>query len=663
MDLEAIKGIGPKMANKLKQVGINSPADLIAYYPYAYDNYQITNLSEADSNKVTIRGIINDEPRVSYLKRNLNRLTFKVISDNLLINVSIFNRAFLKNNLHVNQEVNLHGRYDKQKNLFTASNIFINNISDNLIQPRYHLVKGLTSKELNRLVKNLFSTNIIIKSLIPDDLSDKYNFVSQCQAVELIHFPKNTDDIKKAKLRLVYEELFLFMFKINLLKYESNHEKDALNRNVNEDPIIAFINKLPYQLTIDQQTAVTEIYDDLTKNKRMNRLLLGDVGSGKTIVSIIALLINYLGGYQGAMMVPTEILANQQYNELKTHLEPLGINLGLLTGSMTKKEKELILERLVKGEIDILIGTHALISKNVEFANLGLVVTDEQHRFGVNQRGVLQNKGRKCDILYLSATPIPRTYALTIYGDMDTSYIKSKIMGRKDILTKVVKEKELKEVLATMYSELKAGHQVFVVAPLIDENEESSLNDVNKLKEKFEVAFNGKIKIAILHGKMSNKEKEEVMNLVQNNQIQVLISTTVVEVGIDIKNATMMVIFNAERFGLATLHQLRGRVGRNDTQSYCYLICNTELKRLHVMEESNDGFYISEKDFELRGQGDLFGIKQSGDMVFKVANLKADYKILLQAKKDAEQFIKNNINNEFNEWPEYKEIYKNITIY
>ena len=431
--------------------------------------------------------------------------------------------------------------------------------------------------------------------------------------------------------KIKYEEFFLFMFKINYLKYKYTLNSEGIKRTVDKNEVIYFINSLPFELTIDQNKAIDDIYDDLIDNKRMNRLVLGDVGSGKTVVSIVAMYINYLSGYQSSLMAPTEILARQHYVGIKELLKNTNVKVGLLVGSMKKKEKDEVLNKLKNNEIDILIGTHALISDNVIFNKLGLVVTDEQHRFGVNQRSLLQNKGYFSDVLYMSATPIPRTYALTVYGDMDTSIIKSKPSGRKEIITKLKKNSELKSVLSSMLEELKNGHQIYVVAPLIEDEEgNSNLNDVVKLKDKLLIAFNNKVNIEILHGKMKNEEKENVMNDFKDGKVNILISTTVIEVGIDVKNSTMMVIFNAERFGLATLHQLRGRVGRNELQSYCYLISDSDSERLKVMEESNDGFYISEKDFLLRGQGDLFGVRQSGDMSFKIGDIRKDYKILLQ---------------------------------
>ena len=440
-------------------------------------------------------------------------------------------------------------------------------------------------------------------------------------------------------IRLKYEELFEFMFKINYLKEENKKANSGIARSIDESKVDEFISHLPYELTKDQNTAVNTIIKDLESPNRMNRLLQGDVGSGKTIVSFIAMYANYLSGYQSALMAPTEILATQHFSNLKDIFKDYNLNMALLTGSTPKKEKDLIYEELKNGDIDIIVGTHALIQDDVTYHNLGLVITDEQHRFGVNQRANLQNKGQKPDTLYMSATPIPRTYALTIYGDMDVSTIKTRPKGRKKIKTVVKTNKEIKDVLKMMYEELKQGHQIYVIAPLIEESENSDLTNVNDLKEKMTLAFGSKYKIDLVHGKMASAAKELIMNEFLQNKVQILISTTVIEVGVDVPNATMMVIFNAERFGLSTLHQLRGRVGRSELQSSCILISDNDTKRLEIMENTNDGFEISEEDFKLRGHGDLFGTKQSGDMTFKIADLKADYKILLQAREDSLEYL------------------------
>ena len=372
----------------------------------------------------------------------------------------------------------------------------------------------------------------------------------------------------------------------------------------------------------------------------MNRLLQGDVGSGKTIVSFIAMLANDLSGYQSALMAPTEILATQHYNNLKNFLGDSNINVELLTGSTPKKDKVRIYEGLKDGSISMVVGTHALIQDEVEYNNLGLVITDEQHRFGVHQRANLQNKGIKPDVLYMSATPIPRTYALTIFGDMDVSTIKARPKGRQKIDTYVKKNNEIKDVLGMMYKELKEGHQVYVIAPLIEDTDNSSdLATVCNLKDQMKLAFGDKYKIDIVHGKMAALAKEAIMEQFKENKIQILISTTVIEVGVDVSNATTMVIFDADRFGLSTLHQLRGRVGRGTSKSQCILISDSDTERLKIMETVDDGFVISEEDFKLRGHGDLFGTKQSGDMTFKIANIREDYKILLQAKKDSKEYL------------------------
>jgi len=659
MDIRLVKGVGPKVIEYFNKMNIYTIDDLLNYYPYRYNIMKLVNIRDINDSDmvVTIKGIVDTEPRVSYIKKNLNKLTFRLNSDGILVNVTIFNRAFYKNNIKLGRVINVIGKYDRFKNSFIANDIKFEIIRDIKIEPVYHLIDGVKNRGLNKLILECFNYDIDVIDYIPDYIVDNYKFINKLDALKKIHNPLNINDIKISRLRCIYEEFFIFMFKMNYLKYEYDLHNDGLIRNVDKGLVDNFINELPFKLTVDQLSSVDDIYNDLISKKRMNRLVLGDVGSGKTVVAEIGMYINYLSGYQSAMMAPTEILANQHYNNMLNLFKNTNIKIGLLVGSLKKSEKDKICKDLLNGDIDIVVGTHALISDNVLFKNLGLVITDEQHRFGVNQRGNLQNKGIMCDVLYMSATPIPRTYALTLYGDMDTSIIKSKPGGRKEIITKVKKMKDLKDVLFHMLEEIKNNHQVYVVAPLIeDEDGESNLNDVVKLKDKFDMAFNNKVSIEILHGKMKQKDKDLIMDKFKSGEVKVLISTTVIEVGVDVKNSTMMVIFNAERFGLATLHQLRGRVGRNDLQSYCYLISDLDTPRLKVMEESNDGFYISEKDFELSGEGDLFGTRQSGDMVFKIGDIRKDYKILVQAKKDSELFIKNNINNKFDTYRHYLQI-------
>ena len=657
MELENIPKIGNKTLNDLHKLNIFTINDLINFYPYRYNFYNPTNINNNQDNiTITINGIIESTPKIVFIKRNLNYLTFRVLSSNKLINVTIFNRAFMKNNLIVGKSICLTGKYNTEKNLFTASNILLKPIMSTIIEPIYHLKGNLKNKNLNNLILDILNKNEYNNTL-PEYIVNKYNLLDEYNSLKEINNPQNINILKKANLTLIYKELFDFMFKINYLRLKRSTNEINIVKDFDVDKLNELINNLPFELTKDQLNAIDDITNDFKSNKRMNRIIIGDVGSGKTIVSFIAIYANYLAGYQSALLAPTEILAKQHYDNIKDILD---IKVELLTSSTKKKDRENIISKLKNNELDCIIGTHSIINEEVEFNNLGLVITDEQHRFGVNQRKNLQNKGESVDVLYMSATPIPRTYALTIYGDMDISEIKTKPSGRKEVITKLYKESELKDALNIMLNEIKKGHQIYVVSPLVEENEDKNLYDVEKLRDKLNIAFNNMVPIDILHGKLKNKDKEEIMNNFKNGKTKILISTTVIEVGVDVKNATCIVIFNAERFGLSTLHQLRGRVGRNDFISYCLLISNYEKERLNVLTESTDGFYISEKDFELRGSGNLFGTKQSGEMDFKLANIKRDIKILKQCNIDSKEFIDNNINDNFNNYNYYKNILEEL---
>ena len=639
MELEKIKGIGQAKIKILNKLNIENVEDLLMHYPFRYDvikKTDITNLQDED--KVIIDGIIETNPNVFYFSRKKDKTSFKLNTGDKLLNIVIFNRGFLKSKLLIGTTITVIGKYDKRNNNVVASEIRFERLQDKEeIEPVYHITNGITGKQINNIIKNI---DIDVLDYIPEYINDKYKLLSKKEAIKEIHFPTTINKLKQARTKLKYEELFLFMLKINYLK-NKNH-KEGLKKIIDYKKVQELINNLPFELTKDQLKSVEDIYNDMVDVKQMNRLLQGDVGSGKTIVSFISLYMNYLAGYQGSLMAPTEILAIQHYNNIKKILPDL--NIELLTGKTKTKEKNEILKKLKNNEIDILIGTHSLISENVIYNNLGLVITDEQHRFGVNQRANLKNKGTNPDILYMSATPIPRTYALTIYGDMEVSNIKTMPSGRKEVKTLLKKDSEIKSVLELMYKELKNNHQVYVIAPLIESNEESEMENVYELEEKMNKAFGKLYKVGILHGKMSNKEKDEVMNDFKDNKIQILVSTTVIEVGIDVKNATVITIFDSYRFGLSALHQLRGRVGRSSLESYCILISSKETERLNVLTKTTDGFKISEEDFKLRGSGDLFGIRQSGDMNFKLADLKNDYNMLLKAKEDSDYFIKNDLN-------------------
>lgn len=640
-DLTSIKGLGAKAKELLNKLGVMDINDLLTYYPVRYDVLKRTNLKEMnEEDKIIIDGRVESSPLILRFNKGLNKMNFRLASPEGVVGVSIFNRAFMKSQLLIGTSVIVIGKYDKVKNVITASDIRFGCLSkETKIEPVYHLTSGLTNKNLSAFINlGLLMYGKEITDYLPTYLIDKYNFLNKKTSLNIIHNPSNMDKLNEVITRLKFEELFDFMVKINYLK-ERNKKDNGICREINDEMINDFYQSLPFELTNDQKKAIGEIVNDMNSPRMMNRLLQGDVGSGKTIVSVVAMYFNKLSGYQSALMAPTEILATQHYNNIKKLLGDK-VNVELLIGSLTKKEKKALYEKLEQGEIDIIIGTHALIQEDVKYYNLGLVVTDEQHRFGVNQRANLKNKGMMPDVLYMSATPIPRTFALTVYGDMDISIIKEMPKGRMPIKTYVKNNSEISEVLEMMYKELQNNHQIYVIAPLIEDNENSDLTSVNELKDKMMLAFGSKYKIDVLHGKIANGLKDEIMDHFKKNETNILISTTVIEVGVDVPNASMIVIFDANCFGLSTLHQLRGRVGRGNIASSCILISSQETERLRVLEKTSDGFVIAEEDFKLRGSGDLFGTKQSGDMNFKIANIREDYHILVEANKEAKEFLK-----------------------
>lgn len=657
--LEDIKGIGPKTLKLFQNLNIFTIQDLITYYPYKYKLYHPVTLDNYEENtEVLINGYVASDAKIYYIKRNLNKISFRLNTGTKLINVTIFNRPFIKQHLLLNKYISVIGKYNVNTNTFTASDIKLTPIIKDEIEPIYHTTQGLKQVNIHKIINNLLEKNIYVPSLIPEEYIKEYSLLDKLTAIKEIHNPTSTNNLKQAEICLKYEELFEYTLKINYLKYLKDKTTTSYIKTFDTSKLDNLISSLPFKLTDSQVNAVEDIKDDFNSPKHMNRLILGDVGSGKTIISFLALYMNYLSGYQGVLMAPTEILIKQHYENIKKILTDL--NIEILTGSTTKKDRDKIIENLKNGQIDILLSTHSVLNDDVVFKNIGLVVTDEQHRFGVNQRKNLQNKGENVDVLYMSATPIPRTLALTIFKDMDITEIKTKPLNRKPKITKLYKTSEIKEVLYEMLDEIKKGHQIYVVSPLIENEEENTkLASVNYLYEKINVALNGKVPIGVLHGKLKNEEKENIMNDFKSNKTKILISTTIIEIGVDVSNATMIVIFNAERFGLATLHQLRGRIGRNDIESKCILISDYDTPRLKILEESEDGFYISEKDFELRGAGDLFGVKQSGDMVFKIANLNNDFKILKKCSEDSLNFLKKHI-NEIDKYPIQKNIIRGV---
>mgnify|MGYP004501105303 FL=1 len=641
MNLEEVRGMGDKSLLLIKKLNISTFSELLEYYPYRYEIVKLGDLTTCIKEKGTINVQVVSSPIVSFLGGRQNRLSMKCLYNGTFINVSIFNRGYLKSKIASGSYISITGRYDSFRNTFTANDISLEVLNKNEIIPIYHLVSGINNKMIRNIMKNAVSTRFDVDDYIPVIFKEKYNFLKKEEALKAVHYPEDIKTLKQARLRLIYEEFFLFAFKINYLKSLRN-KKSGIKKEVTKEKLEEFINQLPFSLTSDQLEAADAIYKDMTSSTKMNRLIMGDVGSGKTVIALCGIAINTFAGYQSALMAPTEVLARQHYESL-SKMAPV-VRFGLIVGSMSLKEKKQVLLDLALGNIDCLIGTHAILNDKVEFKNLGLVITDEQHRFGVNQRNIIENKGLGVDVIYMSATPIPRTYALGLYGDMDLSIIKTKPNGRKPVITKYIEDKNLIEALKVCYENLKNGHQVYVVAPLIEASD-NTLDDVKKLEEKFNLAFKRKYPVGILHGKMSKKDKNDIMQNFKSGELKILVSTTVIEVGVDVSNATVMMIYNANLFGLATLHQLRGRVGRSDLQSYCFLISKVDEPRLRVLESSNDGFYISEKDFEMRGEGDIFGERQSGDMHFKIADIKRDSKIWLQAFKDSKEYLDNFDNN------------------
>lgn len=639
MELEKLDKIGPKTAKTLNNLGIYNAEDLIRNYPYRFLIFAKRDINNPKYyDEFVSDGIVESMPTLNFFKGKMNRLTFRCNVQNKIVKVVIFNRAFLKPNIIIGKEVTIIGKYDPKKETIVATNIRLGNLNKVEIEPVYHLCKGITSKQMNVFIKK--ALNVIKENNnIPEELISKYNLISEDEAVRIIHNPKDENSLKTALKTLKYEEIFTYMKNIKLLKKKNEIHKDVYKKEVSLNMVHNFINSLPFKLTSDQEKIVFKMLDEICGDTLMNRLLQGDVGSGKTIVAFIISYALYTGGYQTSFMAPTEVLARQHYKNACDLFKDTNFKVGLLTGKMTLKEKRKVYEKIEKNEIDMLIGTHALISDKVVWNNLGLVITDEQHRFGVNQRQTLKNKGLNVEVLMMSATPIPRTYALTIYGDTDTSSIKTKPSGRIPVITKVKKEDEIKDVLEGIYKALKNQNQVYVIAPMIEENDDSNYANVYDLKRKFNLAFKN-YNVEVLHGKMTNEEKEKVMDEYAKGNIDILISTTVIEVGVDVKNATVMVIFDADRFGLSTLHQLRGRVGRNSLQSYCYLISDKDTKRLKIMEEENDGYKISEADFKLRGQGDLFGSRQSGTLSFKLSDVRKDYDLLVKVRDDVNELVK-----------------------
>ncbi|MFV9509913.1 ATP-dependent DNA helicase RecG [Tepidibacillus sp. LV47] len=650
--LVGVKGIGEKRVRQFQEMGIQSIRDLLFYFPYRYEDYQIKDLATAlHGEKVTVEGTIYGHPATKRLSKNRDLISVKVVIDHFIVTATWFNRAFLKNQLQKGRPILLTGKWDKYRLQITVSEYeFLDTVKTTKkghLIPVYSLPAdlGLTQANFRKIMEQAIRQYYYaIEDYLPKEVIDKYKLYTLKESIRAIHFPHDHRDGKLARRRLVYDELLFYQMKIQLLKKLNRQNWPGIKRKIDVDKVKSFIHSLPFSLTNAQKRVIKEILGDMEQSYAMNRLLQGDVGSGKTVVAAAALYANYLSGYQGALMVPTEILAEQHMESLKKLFANTPIQVEVLTGSLTEKNRKAVIGRLQMGLTDVVVGTHALIQEDVYFKRLGLVITDEQHRFGVEQRALLRRKSDNFspDVLYMTATPIPRTLAITAFGDMDVSIIDEYPAGRKKVETHWVRPKQFAKVLAFVEQQVRKGRQAYVIAPLIEESDKLDVQNAIDIYQQL-CEFFPNFKIGLMHGRLKPKEKDEVMNRFLKNEVQILVSTTVVEVGVNVPNATIIVIYDADRFGLAQLHQLRGRVGRGEHQSYCILVADpkseTGKERMRIMEQTNDGFEISRRDLELRGPGDFFGVKQSGLPDFKLADLIQDYRTLEAAKKDAEILI------------------------
>ena len=664
-DISDIKGIGPKISFLFNKLGIFTAHDLLTYYPKKHINYAsrtlIRNLKEGQD--ATIYGCIKNVS--AYTTRSgLGVLKIKIEDESGSLELSFFYQKTSRYLLERYRKqfpskatimISGKGKRDKYTGKMTLANPehqiisadFDENKNLNMgrIVPIYGLTENLSIKTLRRAIFNTINEfKYEIKEVLPQYLIDKYDFISKFDAISQIHFPDNEENIEKARKRLVYEELFLFQLGCALLRKETSNSLKAVKiRTEKEGLVQKFIKDLPFELTTAQKKAILEITNDMKTGKPMQRLLQGDVGSGKTIVACIMLLCAVENGFQGALMAPTEILAQQHFYNFSKWLAPYNIKVGLFIGANKSKLKKQIETDLRNGQIDIAIGTQALLQENIAFNNLGAIVIDEQHRFGVKQRSMLRTKGEMPQVLTMTATPIPRTLSLTIHGDLDLSIIDELPGGRKPIKTALLKAGERNKAYSLIKKEVISGHQIYIVFPLIEESEALSAKAATIEAERLQKEIFPQYKIGLLHGKLKNDEKDKIMNDFKNGLYHILVSTTVVEVGVDVKNATVMVIENAERFGLSQLHQLRGRVGRSDLQSYCILISSTQndetINRLKIMEQTNNGFIIAEKDLAIRGPGEFLGVRQSGLPDFSIADISKDTTILEQARNDAFELV------------------------
>ena len=644
-----VHGIGEEKAKLFEGLKLRTVGDLLEYFPFRYEDYKLKDLQTAEHDeRVTVVGAIHSEPSVRYYGKKKNRLSFRMLVGRLLVTVTFFNRGFLKNQLSLGAEVTVSGKWDRHRMTITGTELHKGVMQqEQTIEPVYSASGTVTSKMLKAAISSaLKQFGADLPEPLPEAVRTKYKLLNKQETVQELHHPSGQHAIKQARRRMVYEEFLYFQLKMQLFKKNQREQNSGQSIYIKSEHIHTFTSSLPFPLTNAQQRVIQEVIKDVASPYQMNRLLQGDVGSGKTVVAAACLYGVICEGYQTALMVPTEILAEQHLESLKSWLEPLGKRVELFSGSLKGKRRRELLEELAEGRIDLAVGTHALIQDDVIFKNLGFAITDEQHRFGVNQRRQLRNKGQHADVLFMTATPIPRTLAISVFGDMDVSILDEMPAGRKPIETYWAKHDMLERVLGFVEKELTQGRQAYVICPLIEESEMLDVQNALDVHQILTDYFKDRFHVGLMHGRLTSEEKDQVMESFDQNQTQVLVSTTVVEVGVNVPNATMMVIYDADRFGLAQLHQLRGRVGRGSAQSYCVLLADPKTEngreRMRIMTETNDGFVLSERDLELRGPGDFFGAKQSGLPDFKVADVVHDYRTLEVARQDASALVESN---------------------
>ncbi|WP_027107544.1 ATP-dependent DNA helicase RecG [Lacticigenium naphthae] len=660
-----LPNVGEKRLEALAELEIFTIYDLLRHFPFRYEDLTVKDITEVeDKEKIVLIGEVVASPVVSYYAPKKNRLSFRIVSDKVVIPITFFNQHFLKNQINTGETIRVFGRWDSQKRSLQGIKLLSSDIEKKDYEPVYHTTKRIKQKTLVKLIdsalKDYYS---LIPEIMPDFLVTKFKLLSNARSIQIIHFPNSEKESLIARRSLIFQEFFVYQLKMQEWKEKNKRVNHGIKKEYDLPKIKEFLSTLPFELTGAQKRVINEIAKDLKLPQQMYRLLQGDVGSGKTVVAATALFSTWTAGYQSAFMAPTEILAEQHMKNLSELFQSNDLTIELLTGSTKAKDRKRILTDLKTGKIDVLIGTHALIQKDVEYHSLGLVITDEQHRFGVNQRKVLREKGVHPDVLFMTATPIPRTLAISAFGDMDISTLDEMPSGRKPVKTYWLKNSQVEQVDTFTKKQLKNNSQVYVINPLIDESENMDLQNAVETYESYRNKFGKEYEIGLLHGKLPSKDKEEIMRAFKQNKIQILVSTTVIEVGVDVPNATLMIINDADRFGLAQLHQLRGRVGRGKKESTCILLANPKTEngkiRMQIMTETNDGFLLSEKDLELRGQGDIFGKQQSGVPQFKIGDLVEDFNILQVAREEAIKLIRS---KEFQQEDSFVELKKHSQI-